>query len=121
MLKIECLIKLARLYLLRGNSTAASSFIMKAYGESDGLSVQNKITLSSSIALIYKDIGMDRKFSFFLRETALLCKSISWNRRSHALFKLIAPHYHVQVASANTGSSTFSVDLFSHNRQKEWS
>jgi hypothetical protein len=54
------------------------------------------------MAMIYRDIGWTRKFSFFLRETAELCKSITLFRRSFGLFKLIAPYYHVQVAVDNS-------------------
>ncbi len=58
---------------------------------------------------------MNRKFAFFLRETALLCKSISWNRRSHELLKLIAVYYKVNVKQES--HSKIPIPLYQSNEQ----
>uniref|UniRef100_A0A6B2KWQ7 Uncharacterized protein n=1 Tax=Arcella intermedia TaxID=1963864 RepID=A0A6B2KWQ7_9EUKA len=97
-LQIDLTIKLARLYITTGDKLLSSSLIMKAYAEADEiLSIQEKISLTSTIAMLYKEINMKRKFSFFLRETALLCKKIVLPQRTYHLLKMVAPYYQVHL------------------------
>mmetsp|Transcript_8846 Transcript_8846/g.27406 ORF Transcript_8846/g.27406 Transcript_8846/m.27406 type:complete len:1069 (+) Transcript_8846:178-3384(+) len=75
-LELEASVKLARFYISIDEKTKASEVLMNTIDMGSALSMQLKIQLVTSVAVIYRSIGFHRKFAFFLREAALLYNKI---------------------------------------------
>lgn len=74
-LVVEALFKLARLYLDHSNHMNMSECLSRLYDCSLSFPVHERIKITSSIAVLYKDSKWFRKFAFYMRETVLLCHS----------------------------------------------
>jgi len=106
----------------------ASQLLSGAYSESELLSIQEKvhlalmlswqnrivdldyllyseyfqIQLATVVAMIFQQMDMERKFAFYVREAALLSKSIVLPHKAHALLKLTAPFYQLPMPFSGT-------------------
>lgn len=64
-----------------------------------------QIQLATAIASMYSDLGMTRKFAFFVREAALLSRAIVLPHKAHALLRLTAPHYQLTLPTPNASAA----------------
>lgn len=99
MLEIELSLKLGRLLVDVGRKVEAAELLTSTYTTAHATGTQEKIRLSSAIALIFQSAGMQRKFSFYMREMAALCSSILPFSKSHQLVSRIAELYHIDASS----------------------
>lgn len=78
-LEVEGTLKLARFYVQESSefNLESNTMLMRVYcDDADSFSIQDKIQLSNAIAQIYKHMGFERKFAYFIRECAQLCENI---------------------------------------------
>lgn len=54
------------------------------------------MAVCSSIGLLYKQIGYNRKFAFFMREAAVFYHKIHNLVTAHELLKMVAKYYQLQ-------------------------
>lgn len=98
-LYIEAQFKLARLHLDHSNRLEMSECLSKIYETSLTLPVEERIKITCSVALLYKESKLMRKFAFYLRETGLLCSSDTPNNDiTMSLFLEVAKEYDIEFA-----------------------
>lgn len=72
-LYIEALFKFARLHLDNSSRLEMADALTHIYEASLSLPTDDRIKVCCSIALMYKETKLMRKFAFYLRETGMLC------------------------------------------------
>jgi hypothetical protein len=99
-LEVEGTLKLARFYVQESSdfNLESNTMLMRVYcDDADSFSIQDKIQLSNAIAQIYKHMGYERKFAYFIRECAQLCENILLHDKASSLLRAIAPYYHLPL------------------------
>lgn len=113
-LYIQCALKLAAFSIELGQNVYASQLLCAAYGDGvansvvdetaigdDLFSAEDIVLLATATALLYKDMKMNRKHAFFLREAVQLChRHTHAYRKAHALLQISAPAYQVRLPTA---------------------
>jgi hypothetical protein len=98
-LTIECLLKLARLYIHDIHDfVEASNVMMRAYNEMESsFTVQTKLAVTSAMCALYREMGYHRKYAYFLVASAKLCKEIIHYEKALLLLRKAAPLYGLRL------------------------
>eukprot|EP01119_Soliformovum_irregulare_P011952 TRINITY_DN3067_c0_g1_i1.p1 TRINITY_DN3067_c0_g1~~TRINITY_DN3067_c0_g1_i1.p1 ORF type:complete len:1111 (-),score=352.93 TRINITY_DN3067_c0_g1_i1:19-3351(-) len=124
-LQVEAEIKLARMYIELQRRQEANDILMDVYDVVDGFSVSSKISVTSTIAMLYRQMKYMRKYAFFIRETAVLYHKKGNPHAAHSLMKLIAKHYQLEelddsrsLIAKRTGSRHTEQSVYNPNSKR---
>jgi Transport protein Trs120 or TRAPPC9, TRAPP II complex subunit len=107
-LELDARLKLARFLASRGaaHKPQAVELLQRAYQlGAEQLSTQPNIVLVSAIALLFKSLGYERKYAFFMRQVAMLYRDLFRHVVSHRLLRSVASHYRVPLGGGGGGQS----------------
>eukprot|EP01114_Cavostelium_apophysatum_P012728 TRINITY_DN2914_c0_g1_i2.p1 TRINITY_DN2914_c0_g1~~TRINITY_DN2914_c0_g1_i2.p1 ORF type:complete len:1117 (-),score=390.23 TRINITY_DN2914_c0_g1_i2:29-3379(-) len=116
----ECSFKLARYHIQANRKKEATVLLMDLYDLANDLPLGSKIEVCSMIALLFKEMGYNRKFAFFIRETAVLYHKAHNAGAAHNLLNMIAKHYQLadldeSYASLSRRTKSYFGDMTPYN------